>query len=356
MIRRLFVAVAVGVCLPMSVAAQESVEYYGTDAIGSVRIVFDANGNILGRLDYGPFGEQLSASTVGNKSYAGLFRDGEVGLDYAEARMYQSRTGRLNAPDPVYSGLFVPQGWNRYAYALNNPLRFVDTTGLNPDDGYCLEFPEACRDPGDGNLPPRSPGDPDDCGTAPRHIEPCGGGGGGQGPGGQNPPQNPPENPPPAGPPRPPAPPPPPPQPPGVLTRIARIVKGLIPTCGKTQESPVWFVSGGGAFVPLLGFELSGGVYYSTTGEFGFFGSRPNRPSVGIALGADVQVGRVNKLSNFKGDAVSINAGYSAFSGSLTMTSDMSRYTGWAAGIPPWGQLWGAHASGTTTTLLPVCR
>ncbi len=75
-----------------------------------MRIVFDVNGNVVGRMDYGPFGEQVTISTVGHKSYAGLFRDGEAGLDYAEARSYQVRTGRFSAPDPVYAGLFAAAG------------------------------------------------------------------------------------------------------------------------------------------------------------------------------------------------------------------------------------------------------
>ena len=115
--------------LPRAATAQEVVESYGTDALGSVRIVFDVNGNVVGRMDYGPFGEQVTISTVGHKSYAGLFRDGEAGLDYAEARSFQVRTGRFNAPDPVYAGLFAPQAWNRYTYALNNPTSFTDPSG-----------------------------------------------------------------------------------------------------------------------------------------------------------------------------------------------------------------------------------
>jgi hypothetical protein len=50
-----------------------------------------------------------------DQRFAGLFRDGEAGLDSAGARSYQSRTGRLTAVDPVYAGLFEPQWWNRYA-------------------------------------------------------------------------------------------------------------------------------------------------------------------------------------------------------------------------------------------------
>ena len=64
---RLVLVVALGLGLPMSAGAQDVIEYDGTDAIGSVRIVFDASGNVVGRMDYGPFGEQLSASTVADK-------------------------------------------------------------------------------------------------------------------------------------------------------------------------------------------------------------------------------------------------------------------------------------------------
>jgi RHS repeat-associated protein len=126
-------ALSVGllVLLPSVATAQsERVEYYGLDALGSVRVVFDANGSILGRMDYGPFGQELSnGSGLSTRGYAGLFRDGETGLDYAETRSYQSWTGRFSTVDPVYAGLFDPQQWNRYSYALNSPMTFVDPNG-----------------------------------------------------------------------------------------------------------------------------------------------------------------------------------------------------------------------------------
>jgi RHS repeat-associated protein len=124
----------VALLVPVSVAAQsETVEYYATDQLGSVRVVFDANGNILSRMDYKPFGQDLSgASGMPANRFANLFRDGEADLDYAQARSYQARTGRFNAPDPVYAGLFEPQKWNRYSYALNDPVSMIDPDGRNP--------------------------------------------------------------------------------------------------------------------------------------------------------------------------------------------------------------------------------
>jgi hypothetical protein len=53
-------------------------------------------------------------------------------MDYFNARSLQLRTGRFNRPDPLFAGAMGnPQGWNRYAYVGNNPLKYVDPTGNN---------------------------------------------------------------------------------------------------------------------------------------------------------------------------------------------------------------------------------
>ncbi len=128
---RLLALTVAALLLPQAAAAQEVVEYYALDAIGSVRVVFNADGTVKGRMDYTPFGGELQpAVSLPPEAFAGLFRDGEAGLDHAQARSYQVRTGRFSTIDPIYAGLFEPQQWNRYAYAGNNPLAFVDPYGL----------------------------------------------------------------------------------------------------------------------------------------------------------------------------------------------------------------------------------
>ncbi len=69
---------------------------------------------------------------VGSR-YTGKERDTESGLDYFGARYYASTMGRFMSPDP--SGLAFadptnPQSLNLYSYALNNPLKMVDPSGL----------------------------------------------------------------------------------------------------------------------------------------------------------------------------------------------------------------------------------
>jgi RHS repeat-associated protein len=124
-------AVLAALAIPVAAGAQEVVEYYGTDQLGSIRVVFDASGTVVSRADYLPYGEELAAAgTMPAEHFTGQARDGEAGMDYFHARQYQPRSGRFNAVDPVYAGLFDPQQWNRYAYARNTPLSLTDPTGM----------------------------------------------------------------------------------------------------------------------------------------------------------------------------------------------------------------------------------
>jgi RHS repeat-associated protein len=81
-------------------------------------------------------------------SFTGKERDTESGNDYFGARYYASSMGRFMSPDP---GWFMeadptnPQTWNLYSYALNNPLKLIDPTGMDQciwDDGTSDDRPE----------------------------------------------------------------------------------------------------------------------------------------------------------------------------------------------------------------------
>lgn len=66
--------------------------------------------------------------------FTGKERDAESGLDYFGARYYSSPMGRFTSPDPLYLDmrrLSDPQQWNLYAYARNNPLKYVDPNGMD---------------------------------------------------------------------------------------------------------------------------------------------------------------------------------------------------------------------------------
>ena len=71
----------------------------------------------------------------------GKERDAESGNDYFGARYYASTMGRFLSPDPLLNSGRPgnPQTWNRYAYALNNPLRTIDPTGLYDIADNCAQ-------------------------------------------------------------------------------------------------------------------------------------------------------------------------------------------------------------------------
>ena len=57
-------------------------------------------------------------------------RDIETGLDYFINRYYSSTQGRFTSPDVLSGRPGSPQSWNRYAYSINNPLKYIDPSGL----------------------------------------------------------------------------------------------------------------------------------------------------------------------------------------------------------------------------------
>ncbi|MFN6963649.1 MAG: RHS repeat domain-containing protein [Pyrinomonadaceae bacterium] len=125
------------------------INYTTTDHLGSPRIVTDQNGQVTSRRDFMPFGEELLPN-VGSRAnvsgytaidnvrqkFTGYQKDEETQLDFAEARMYESRHGRMSAVDPVASSMIwtKPQSLNRYLYCLNNPLSYIDKSGGFPTE------------------------------------------------------------------------------------------------------------------------------------------------------------------------------------------------------------------------------
>jgi RHS repeat-associated protein len=74
----------------------------------------------------------MRASCAANThKFTGKERDSESGLDNFGLRYLTSSMGRFMSPDSIANDweLANPQTWNRYAYARNNPLAYVDPDG-----------------------------------------------------------------------------------------------------------------------------------------------------------------------------------------------------------------------------------
>jgi RHS repeat-associated protein len=122
---------------------EEKIEYYLTDHLGGVEAVMDEQGNVVERRDYLPFGEERvrvsSAKKAEDHGFTGKELDAESGLYYYGARYYDPELGRFTAVDPLVlsessrplgSVLANPQELNGYAYVVNNPLKYIDPTGM----------------------------------------------------------------------------------------------------------------------------------------------------------------------------------------------------------------------------------
>jgi hypothetical protein len=79
---------------------------------------------------------------------------------YFRARYYSPLAGRFISADSIVPEAGNPQALNRYSYALNDPLRYIDPSG----HGYCdspYAFAEDCAEAGKGvGKPPKPPTPP----------------------------------------------------------------------------------------------------------------------------------------------------------------------------------------------------
>ncbi|MGC2235286.1 MAG: RHS repeat-associated core domain-containing protein, partial [Pyrinomonadaceae bacterium] len=121
---------------------QPQVAYITTDHLNSPRAITDAGGSIKSRKDYMAFGEQTATAqrteNLGyqppnvRQGYTGYEKDDESGLDFAQARYYNSVHGRYTSIDPLTASADIknPQTFNRYSYVLNSPYKLTDPLGL----------------------------------------------------------------------------------------------------------------------------------------------------------------------------------------------------------------------------------
>lgn len=116
------------------VAAKQSdgpTRIYHSDHIGSANVITDFSGASVEVTENTPFGSisrREGAVNVAHK-FTGQRLDDEIDLYFYNARYYDPEIGRFISPDSIIPNPSSAQDLNRYTYACNNPLAYVDPSG-----------------------------------------------------------------------------------------------------------------------------------------------------------------------------------------------------------------------------------
>lgn len=116
--------------------AQATVTFFHNDIAGTPLAATDSAGNLVWKETYRPYGDRLTQSPASSGNgvwFAGKPQDARTGLVYMGARYYDPAIGRFMGTDPVGFVEGNVHSVNRYAYANNNPYRYVDPDGRYAD-------------------------------------------------------------------------------------------------------------------------------------------------------------------------------------------------------------------------------
>jgi RHS repeat-associated protein len=121
------------------------VKFIQRDLQGSVRAVTNNNGFVVARTDHQAFGEDIganiglrsieqgyTAAKITRQGYGMTENDEATGQQHTSFRKLETKSGRWMRPDPFKGSMDQtnPQSFNRYSYVKNDPVNFIDPTGL----------------------------------------------------------------------------------------------------------------------------------------------------------------------------------------------------------------------------------
>ena len=118
--------------------------YICRDYLGSITQMTDSNGTLLQEVGYDAWGRLRNPNTLVaylpnmepelllGRGYTGHEHLTMFGLVNMNARLYDPAVGRFLSPDPYVQVPDFTQSYNRFSYAMNNPLVYVDADGENP--------------------------------------------------------------------------------------------------------------------------------------------------------------------------------------------------------------------------------
>ena len=125
-----------------------STSYLHYDHLGSVDAITNDSGNVIQAMSFDAFGLRrdaanwnydLSQSTIAtlknytDRGYTDQEQLDNLSLVDMNGRVYDPTVGRMISADPTVPDALYSQAFDRYTYAYNNPLLWVDPDGYDPN-------------------------------------------------------------------------------------------------------------------------------------------------------------------------------------------------------------------------------
>ena len=122
---------------PLSMLRSGTISYYQADTLGTVTSLSNSSAALANTYTYDSFGKlTASTGTITNPfQYTAREFDSETSLYEYRARYYDRNAGRFLSEDPIRESIGANQSpmddsANLYVYVLNNPVNYVDPSGL----------------------------------------------------------------------------------------------------------------------------------------------------------------------------------------------------------------------------------
>ncbi len=118
---------------------QANLYYIHTDHLGSICAITDKDQNVVANYSFDAWGNRRDPGTweltdnweqsFTARGFTGHEHIDEFGLINMNGRIYDPTIGQFLSPDNYVQLPDASLGFNRYAYAINNPLLYIDPTG-----------------------------------------------------------------------------------------------------------------------------------------------------------------------------------------------------------------------------------
>lgn len=115
-----------------------TVQYLQKDNQGSIIAVTDASGSVIQKYVYDTVGRRTITYTASgysgiltDRGYTGHIQIDSLNLVHMGGRVYDPVRARFLSPDPIIHDFGNLQTLNPYSYVFNNPMSYVDPTGLD---------------------------------------------------------------------------------------------------------------------------------------------------------------------------------------------------------------------------------